>query len=192
MHVPDHDRLDRIGMPEAVLCSSKSDAQLRVVVSDLAARARPCLLTRLAEDRLHALPAELQRPSRLRRGIRDCGHRRMPRLPTRAGRHRRCRHLGPTRLRTEASRTLTFCGIDNEQFLDIGVSGLWRLEQKIGRIRQADVAIVVAGMDAALVSVLGGLVSMPVIAVPTSVGYGVASGGSVALNSAARPAAPRG
>ena len=88
------------------------------------------------------------------------------------------------RVATEAARTLEFSGVDAEVFVDIGVAGLWRLEARLPELRAADIVIVVAGMDAALVSVMGGLVGAPIIGVPTSVGYGVAEGGSTALNSA--------
>ena len=84
---------------------------------------------------------------------------------------------------SEAARTLTFSGVKCQTIVDVGVAGLWRLEARLDEIRQADIVIAVAGMDAALVSVLGGLVAAPVIAVPTSVGYGVAAGGSAALHS---------
>ena len=77
----------------------------------------------------------------------------------------------------EAARTLTFSGVECQVIVDVGVAGLWRLEARLDEIRAADIVIAVAGMDAALVSVLGGLVAAPVIAVPTSVGYGVATGG---------------
>ena len=79
--------------------------------------------------------------------------------------------------------------IDELRARDVGIRARLvdldaRLEQRLPEIRKADVAIVVAGMDAALVSVLGGLLASPVIGVPTSVGYGVAAGGATALNSA--------
>jgi len=83
----------------------------------------------------------------------------------------------------EAARTLTYLGIRNEVYIDVGVAALWRLQERISEINSHDVVIVVAGMDAALASVVGGLTSRPVIAVPTSVGYGVAEGGAAALNS---------
>jgi NCAIR mutase (PurE)-related protein len=73
---------------------------------------------------------------------------------------------------------------------DVGVAGLWRLNAQIGRLREARVLIVAAGMEGALFSVVAGLVSAPVIALPTSVGYGVASGGGVALNAALSSCAP--
>ena len=83
----------------------------------------------------------------------------------------------------EAGRTLNYLGIRNEIYGDVGVAGLWRLQERIDEINSHNVVIVVAGMDAALASVVGGMTSRPVIAVPTSVGYGVAEGGTAALNS---------
>jgi len=90
---------------------------------------------------------------------------------------------GDLTVATESARTLEYLGVPRRIFADIGVAGLWRLEARIDEINQSDVVIVVAGMDAALASVLGGLTPRPVIAVPSSVGYGVASGGMTALNS---------
>jgi NCAIR mutase (PurE)-related protein len=87
------------------------------------------------------------------------------------------------RVAREASRTLEFLGITCGCVADVGVAGLWRLQARIGEIRTADVVIVVAGMDAALASVVGGLVDAPVIGVPTSTGYGAARGGETALHS---------
>ena len=90
----------------------------------------------------------------------------------------------------EAARTLAYLGFRTRLFEDCGVAGLWRVEQNLPEIRKADVVIVCAGLDAALASVLGGLVSCPVLAVPTSVGYGVASGGGTALRSMLSSCAP--
>ena len=90
----------------------------------------------------------------------------------------------------EAARTLAFAGQACREYTDIGVAGLWRLLERIEEIRASPVVIVAAGMDAALVSVVGGLVSGAVIALPTSVGYGVARGGATALNAALASCAP--
>jgi len=81
----------------------------------------------------------------------------------------------------EAYETAKFLGNDVRKFTDIGVAGLHRLVAKIDEIRGAKVVIAVAGMEGALASVLAGLVSVPVIAVPTSVGYGANFGGLAAL-----------
>jgi NCAIR mutase (PurE)-related protein len=90
----------------------------------------------------------------------------------------------------EAARTLRFHGHDSVPMSDIGVAGLWRLMARLDEIRALPVAIVAAGMDAALPSVVAGLVPGAVIAVPTSVGYGVAAGGHAALNAILASCAP--
>ena len=86
-----------------------------------------------------------------------------------------------SRSRREAARTLRFYGEPAVEINDVGVAGLWRLLERIEEIRKMKVVIAVAGMDAALPTVIGGLVSSVVIGVPTSVGYGVATGGETAL-----------
>jgi NCAIR mutase (PurE)-related protein len=72
----------------------------------------------------------------------------------------------------------------------VGITGLWRLMERIDAIREHPVVIAVAGMEGALFSALGGLVGAPVIAVPTSVGYGVGQGGRLSLDSALGSCAP--
>lgn len=81
----------------------------------------------------------------------------------------------------EAEETLNFLGVKTEVFSDVGVAGLHRLLAVIDDINKANVVIVVAGMDGALPSVVGGLINKPIIAVPTSCGYGTAFGGVSAL-----------
>ena len=81
----------------------------------------------------------------------------------------------------EAAQTLEYFGVKAERYYDVGVCGLQRLLHRIGAIRRANVIIAVAGMEGALASVIGGLVDKPVIAVPTSVGYGANLQGVAAL-----------
>lgn len=81
----------------------------------------------------------------------------------------------------EAAQTLEFLGYKTTRLRDVGVAGLHRLLTRLEAIQCADVLIVVAGMEGALASVVGGLVSQPVIAVPTSVAYGTGMGGIAAL-----------
>ncbi len=186
MHVPDHDRTSRIGMPEAVLCSPKSDGQLAAILVDHVERGAPTLFTRLAVDRLDAVLAGASvDASAIDHDAISSTAIVGGTLTARPGRVAIvAAGTSDQAVAAEAARTLTFSGIDATQYVDVGVAGLWRLEARIDEIRHADVVIVVAGMDAALVSVLGGLVANPIIAVPTSVGYGVAAGGSTALHSA--------
>jgi NCAIR mutase (PurE)-related protein len=90
----------------------------------------------------------------------------------------------------EAEATLVARAVRVERFRDCGVAGLHRLLGKLEAIRACDCVIVVAGMDGALPSVVGGLVDLPVIACPTSIGYGVSGGGHAALNSMLASCAP--
>ncbi len=90
----------------------------------------------------------------------------------------------------EAVRTLNYYRHPCTEWNDVVVAALWRLMDRVEEIRAAPIVIVAAGMDAALVSVVGGLVSGAIIAVPTSVGYGVATGGTAALHAALCSCAP--
>jgi NCAIR mutase (PurE)-related protein len=90
----------------------------------------------------------------------------------------------------EAARTLEFLGIDVRRYRDLGISGLHRLLAEREKLGGASVVIVVAGMEGALPSVVGGLVDVPVIAVPTSIGYGASYGGLAALLAMMNSCAP--
>ncbi|OUL43875.1 circadian phase modifier CpmA [Prochlorococcus sp. HOT_208_60] len=83
----------------------------------------------------------------------------------------------------EAKLTLEMYGVNCESFVDVGVAGLHRLMSQLEEINKYDVLIVCAGMEGALATVVGGLLSQPIIAVPVSVGYGVSKDGETALNS---------
>ena len=182
MHQHDDKRMERIGMPEAVLCSAKTDTQLALIMQNLLGGTAPVLLTRLAPDRVHLLGPEAidqldyhdASQTGFLRGT----------LPARSGRVAVvAAGTSDHPVAAEVQRTLSFSGVESELIVDVGVAGLWRLEARLDDIRSADIVIAVAGMDAALVSVLGGLIGAPIVAVPTSIGYGVATGGSTALNS---------
>lgn len=180
--VHDHQRRHRLGMPEAILCDGKDENSLRDIVEKLAAQPEHSVLfTRLSAEQIQALPEEhralLDYDALSRTAILN------GRLPPRddkvavltAG-------TSDLAVASECSRTLEFSGFKPELFADIGVAGLWRLTDRVEEIRQFPIVIVVAGMDAALASVVAGLIGSSVIGVPTSVGYGVATGGHTALN----------
>jgi NCAIR mutase (PurE)-related protein len=95
-----------------------------------------------------------------------------------------CAGTSDLRVATESVRTLAFAGETATLFVDVGVAGLWRLMEQLDDIRRHRVIVAVAGMEGALFSVLTGLVASAVVAVPTSVGYGVSAGGRVALEAA--------
>lgn len=181
--VHDHDRIVRLGMPEAIYCEGKSDESLHAIIEQLAANPdHPVLFTRLAPAQHGMLPADLASSldydplsqTALLHGT----------MAARSGRVAVVT-AGTSDLRVsrEAQRTLEFSGVTTNLHADVGVAGIHRLFARIDDIRSHDVVIVVAGWDAALASVLGGLAPQPVIAVPSSTGYGVAQGGKAALNS---------
>ena len=186
----DLERRARIGLDEAVFCAGKTPDQIAGIVGRLVKAKAPALLTRLDPKKLNALPAELRK--------------RMDYDPSSwtatLGRKSRLRGKPQVAVLTagtsdgavarEAARTLAYHGVAATEIGDIGVAGRWRLLKRLDEIRRHGVVIVVAGMDAALPSVVGGLVPGAVIAVPTSVGYGVAKGGETALRSALASCAP--
>ncbi len=186
----DWEREARTGVAEAVLCEPKTPAQIAAILDAAVARAARLLLTRLAPAQHDALPEALREHLDFdplsRTAILGDLPSGMPiegALIVAAG----TADLGPAR---EAARTLAFHGRAAPLIADVGVAGLWRLTEQLGRLSEARVLIVAAGMEGALFSVVAGLVSAPVIALPTSVGYGVAAGGSVALHSALSSCAP--
>ena len=178
----DYQRLERLGMPEAILCDGKDDVALAAIVEELVTKPdHPVLFTRLDREQLLALPAERQaqldydEPSRTAFLNGSLPRRDGSVAVLTAG-------TGDLAVARECTRTLEFSGVMPELYADIGVAGLWRLTDRIEEIRKFPVVIVVAGMDAALASVVAGLVGGLVIGVPTSVGYGVAADGTTALN----------
>jgi NCAIR mutase (PurE)-related protein len=177
----DWDRERRTGIAEAVLCDGKSAAQIAAIVQ--AAGDRALLLTRLDEARLVALPDPLRRQLDHDPLSRTAFFGVVP-APVRRGPVVVCAGTSDLPVAQEAARTLHFHGYAAPVIADVGVAGLWRLLQRIDEIRTFDVVIAVAGMEGALFSVLAGLVDAPVVAVPTSIGYGVAAGGRVALHAA--------
>ena len=186
----DWQREARTGVAEAVLCEPKTPAQIAAILGEAAARSARLLLTRLALEQYDALPRALREQLDFEPLSRTAILGGLPSgkpiegtLIVAAG----TADLGPAR---EAARTLAFHGHTAPLIADVGVAGLWRLNEQLGRLREARVLIVAAGMEGALFSVVAGLVSAPVIALPTSVGYGVAAGGVVALHSALSSCAP--
>lgn len=179
--VMDWERERRTGIAEAVLCEGKTSSQVEAILQS--AGERPLLLTRLNVALFDSLPAG-------RRAALD--HDPLSRTafhgpvsaPALGGVCVVCAGTSDLPVAREAVRTLAFAGYEAPLIADVGVAGLWRLMQRIDEIRTHSVVIAAAGMEGALFSVLAGLLASPVIAVPTSVGYGVAAGGTVALHSA--------
>ncbi len=176
----DFDRERRKGVGEVVYCPGKSDGQLATIARSVRERRVSMAFSRMspaqAELVVEGDPALIYNPvSRL--GIIQSADPRPRGLVAvlSAG-------SSDVPVAEEAAGIAEFSGCRVEKFYDVGVAGLHRLLGVLPEIRRADVVIVVAGMDGALPSVVTGLVSSLVIGLPTSVGYGIASGGGVALN----------
>jgi len=177
----DTHRALRIGFPEVVLGSGKSVDQLARIGRTLAAQGGNVLITRLEPARAEQLRAELPELEVLP----------VPRLAVLRQAPIAPRGRGPIAVVSagtsdlpvaeEAAAVAELFGNKVERVYDAGVAGLHRLLASLEVLRRAAVVIAVAGMEGALASVVGGLVSAPVIAVPTSVGYGASLGGVAAL-----------
>jgi pyridinium-3,5-biscarboxylic acid mononucleotide synthase len=182
----DHHRSGRSGLPEVVYGAGKTAAQLVAIVARLKRRGHPVLVTRL-DAQVHAGCARELDDGHERPGDYDPLSRTWcwapgPVVPTGAGTIVvACAGTSDLPVAEEAARTLTLFGNRVVRLADIGVAGLHRLVEHLPLLRTARAIVVVAGMEGALPSVVGGLVACPVIAVPTSVGYGASFGGLAAL-----------
>ncbi len=179
-------RGERTGIGEAVLCDHKNVAQLVDIIDQADERQRSLLLTRMTDVQMETLGDRLAIDPIGRTGVLDHG---CP-APAPGGVAVACAGTSDVQVAREAVATLSFYGIAADLYADIGVAGLWRLQEVLPDLRQQKVVIAAAGMEGALFSVLAGQVPGLVIAVPTSVGYGVAQGGQAALSSALASCAP--
>jgi NCAIR mutase (PurE)-related protein len=176
----DHDRSARCGFPEVIFCEGKTPAQVAAIAARLAEHSEQVLGTRANREQFTAVAAavpgiQFHEAARVIHLDRNPQRQRTPGVMIIAA--------GTTDLPVaeEAALTLDLMGHAPLRVNDVGVAGLHRLLAHLPEMRQANVIIVIAGMEGALPSVVGGLVSAPVIAVPTSVGYGASFGGLAAL-----------
>lgn len=178
--VVDHDRAQRTGAGEVVFGAGKSSEQISDIVRALQAKGANVLVTRLDADKYARLPAfEGDSQYHADSGILTCIQQTVEAPATHVG----VVSAGTSDMRVaeEAALTAEFYGNRVQRIYDVGVAGLHRLLARVDDIRSARVLVVVAGMEGALPSVVGGLVDKPVIAVPTSIGYGAAFDGVAAL-----------
>jgi pyridinium-3,5-biscarboxylic acid mononucleotide synthase len=177
----DHHRAVRQGFPEVIYGEGKTPEQCVAVAERLAAGGDGFLVTRASPETRAALQARFPAAvaHETARTVRLAGSREVPPLSGRVA----VVTAGTTDLPVadEAAETLAALGVTAARVSDVGVAGVHRLLSQLDVLASASVVIVVAGMDGALPSVVGGLVRGPVIAVPTSVGYGAAFGGVSAL-----------
>lgn len=178
----DFDRTARVGLAEAVLCMHKAPEHLAAILSQCDARGARMLLTRLSPEQHASLPPSLRERVDYE-PLSRTGYFGAPAAPTRARPQIAIVAAGTSDapVSREAERTLRFYGEPYTLVVDVGVAGLWRLQERLEELRAHPIVLAVAGMDAALPTVLSGLVPSLVIGVPTSVGYGVSTGGETAL-----------
>lgn len=177
----DHHRGLRQGTPEVIFGEGKSVGQIEQIMTALLKKGNNILVTRLSEDKALALQARfpnarIHNEARCltieQKAVEPSG--RGPILVISAG-------TSDIPVAAEAVVTARMMGSIVEQLFDVGVAGIHRLLARRDLLASASVLVVVAGMEGALPSVVGGLVDRPVIAVPTSVGYGASFGGIAAL-----------
>jgi NCAIR mutase (PurE)-related protein len=187
----DWEREGRTGAAEAVLCAGKTTEQIASIAGLALQENRRLLLTRLRPSQVKAVPE----PIRARLDYDPVSRTAIlgalaPGDMAISGALVVAAGTADLRVATEAARTLAFHGYAAPLIVDVGVAGLWRLMAHLDALRAARVLIVVAGMEGALFSVVAGLVEAPVIALPSSVGYGVSAKGRAALHSALASCAP--
>lgn len=181
----DFDRKARCGAGEVIYGAGKTAEQIIAIAKALLENGEDaCLITRMSSDAAKkvaaALPLQYDEVSAIgiagkRRGADEAGSGGRGTIAVATG------GTSDLHVAEEASLTAQFYGCPVSRIYDVGVAGLHRLLSRLDELRRARVVIVAAGMEGALASVIGGLVSVPVIAVPTSVGYGASFGGLSAL-----------
>jgi NCAIR mutase (PurE)-related protein len=186
----DHGRLSRTGTPEVIFAPGKTDRQVLEIFEKMHKAGADIIVTRVDKPVY----------DKLRRKYKNVKYNQAARMITKFA--RRAGNIkgknvavvtGGTsdmNVAEEAAATIEAFGHQAERIYDVGVAGIHRLLAHSEKLNAADVAIVVAGMEGALPSVVGGLVTAPVIAVPTSVGYGASFGGLAALLAMLNSCAP--
>jgi len=178
--VPDHEREQRWGLPEAVLGIGKTPAQVAQIVERLRERnTGPILVTKTTREAFEAV----QRIAPEADFHEDAAIIRIARDPVVVGGTVGIIAAGTADLpfAEEAALTAESAGATVDRIYDVGVAGLHRLFARLERIQSCDALVVVAGMEGALPTVVGGLTGLPIVAVPTSIGYGTSFGGLAAL-----------
>lgn len=178
----DHQRELRTGIPEVVFGESKTEEQIRSIVRAMLNKPGPVLVTRISAEKAEAIMAEFDQFA-----YRQDAGMLVFKPPVETPKKTRGKVLvlcaGTSDIPVAEEAAITVECLDNpvDRLYDTGVAGLHRLLSKQHLLYEARVIIVVAGMEGALPSVVAGLVSCPVIAVPTSVGYGASFNGLAAL-----------
>ncbi|QGQ45100.1 nickel pincer cofactor biosynthesis protein LarB [Metabacillus sediminilitoris] len=178
----DHHRKNRQGFPEVIYGEGKTDVQILSIIKAIRSKGNDVLVTRISKDKadyiLQEYPEFIYNETaqilfwKEQKNSKDSFQGYIAIV---------CAGTSDLRVAEEAAVTAQALGSEVRRFYDVGVAGIHRLLDNIEEIQQATVSVVVAGMEGALPSVVGGLVSHPIIAVPTSVGYGANFNGLSAL-----------
>ena len=182
----DTDREQRQGFSEAIYGEGKSLSQLNEIADFFKNSQQPLLITRLKSDAIEQLTKQLESSGEVKvssEGGTFCWWPKSKKSEQHSTERIALVSAGASdeAVLQEAEMTLAFYGLSSFRICDAGVAGIHRLLKHKETLQQADACIVIAGMDGALPSVVGGLVGAPVVAVPTSVGYGSSLGGISAL-----------
>jgi NCAIR mutase (PurE)-related protein len=176
----DTDRKRRCGFPEVIFCSGKTAADVAEIAATIVQQDGVLLATRATREHFDAVSKKLP-AAKFHERARCITVEEKP-LPKQAGVVGViCAGTSDLPVAEEAAVTLEIFGNTTDRITDVGVAGIHRILQEQERLDACRVLIVVAGMEGALPSVVAGIVSQPVIAVPTSVGYGASFGGLAAL-----------
>ena len=176
----DYEREERTGVPEVIYCDGKTEGQVRGIVQNMREHGQKHILgTRCSREKYEAareVCPELEYDELSQIMV----YQPEP-FPLNRGKILvACAGTSDLPVAREAAQTARFLGNEVEEVCDVGVAGIHRLFARLDIIESASVIVAVAGMEGALASVIGGLTDKPVIAVPTSVGYGANLGGMTA------------
>jgi len=177
----DHQRELRSGLPEVIYSKGKSVAQIKKIITSLSKVRSDILATKLSTEAYKSLKPSLPQKAKYDKQGQTLVIRNKKLITKKGLITIITAGTSDIPIAQEAATTADLLGSKVETIFDVGVAGLHRLLDNIKKINKARVIIVVAGMEGALASVVGGLVSQPIIAVPTSVGYGTSFGGISAL-----------
>jgi pyridinium-3,5-biscarboxylic acid mononucleotide synthase len=176
----DHQRHVRQGFPEVVFGQGKTPTQIAAIAGRIAGAGHALLVTRTTTEAYQAVRADL--PEAMYHELARCITLELHTTPRGRGTILiAAAGTADLPVAEEAAITAEVMGNTVDRLYDVGVAGLHRLLKEHSRLIAARVIVVVAGMEGALPSVIGGLVDVPVVAVPTSVGYGASFGGLTAL-----------
>ncbi len=185
----DHHRLLRKGFPEVILGQGKTPEQISGIAERLISHSERLLVTRASQEAFNTLKVKIK-DAQYNPVSRTIVVNRTRRRSTRSGISVVCGGTADIPVAEEAVVTAEIMGNQVEKIFDVGVAGIHRLLDKVSSLRKSRVIVVAAGMEGALPSVIGGLVSAPIIAVPTSVGYGTSFSGLAPLLTMLNSCAP--